>query len=128
MLGNLGDTHDPGRAGGRRVRIVVTTRAIETTSSSITTSTKCLALAFVITWTLHRAYAFVRVLSFGGLSHEDNRAALLKANFIHHALHQVDSTTTARLEIFRGSRIRNLTNVESVSFIPDDEGNLTSPT
>jgi hypothetical protein len=58
----------------------------------------------------------------------DNGTASFKVNFIHQGSHQVDSTAMTGADIFWSSRVWNLANIKSLSFVPDDDGDLVSPT
>jgi hypothetical protein len=63
-----------------------------------------------------------------GLSHIDDGAASLKANFIHQGFHQVDSTAMAGLDILRSGWVWDVARVKPLSFIPDDDRNFVNPT
>ena len=57
----------------------------------------------------------------GLLSHMNNRAASLKANFVHQHLHQVESAPMGELHISWGSRIRDRAVVKSSPLIADGD-------
>src|SRR6266481_1937852 len=109
-----------------RVTIAVRTRATKKTNQTrkITRTMRVtLVLVIYAFWV-----SFLNITGSRGLSHIDNGAALLKSNFVHQGFHQKSSAAMTGLNVFWVGRVWDCPDVKSLSFVPDDDGNLACPT